>query len=175
VNFFGFLACLSPNEILLSLHIGYYAAGAAIVVTIALCIAGCRQRSFASLPLAALLLAIHPAWTVSVGGDCGFSKRFLSITVSLLLLILMLLQLSKPQFNRCRFVLAVSIACWASSLALLGERLQFFSFYYGEGFFRSVVEGFVFSRFKILSAALISTSGLLLWRSARRFARWPNA
>ena len=64
-------------EIYQSITIGYFCAAIGGVVTIALAYDLVRTRWMRCiLPVAALLLLIHPAWTVSASmGDCGYTKR----------------------------------------------------------------------------------------------------
>jgi hypothetical protein len=64
-----------------AITIGYFCAGAAGVITLALACDAMRSRRFRfTLPVAAMMLLIHPAWTVSAThGDCGGFKIQTSI------------------------------------------------------------------------------------------------
>jgi hypothetical protein len=55
---------------------GYFCAAAGGVVTLALAYDAIKMRGFRfTLPAAAVMLLIHPAWTVSaIHGDCGSMK-----------------------------------------------------------------------------------------------------
>ena len=91
------LSCSGPGAgaaIQASIRMGYYCAvfaGFALGTLFGfyLCKAGNGWLVF----LAAFLLAIHPAWTVSAtGGDCGGSKVVMSGVVTIVLFGLVLLQ-----------------------------------------------------------------------------------
>jgi len=63
-----------------SITIGYFCAAVGGVITLALAYVAWRTRdSRFTLPVAAVMLLLHPAWTVSaIHGDCGFFKRDVS-------------------------------------------------------------------------------------------------
>jgi hypothetical protein len=111
-----FLGCLSPYEMLRSQEIGNYAAAFAIGITVALVFLAGRERSFGWLPLYAVLLLIHPAWTMSVmTGDCGFAKRSMSLAASVLFVLLVGRQIFFPRLAMYRFlflIAALSLAIW---------------------------------------------------------------
>jgi hypothetical protein len=76
---FIMLACSGPGAmaaIQQAITFGYFCAGAAGVVTLALAFDAVRLRRFRfTLPVAAVMLLIHPAWTISATrGDCGGFK-----------------------------------------------------------------------------------------------------
>src|ERR1700680_4888629 len=103
----------------LSVYIGYYAAAFCAGVALTVLLLSSRQRSFASLPLYASLLLLHPAWTMDVfSGDCGYAKRFFSVAVSLVFVALLVLQFFWPQFSRWRFLVILCVISWASCLVL---------------------------------------------------------
>src|SRR3954470_12270178 len=158
-----FIACLSGQEMLLSQNVGYYAAAFGIVIAVLVLFVSLRQKILESLPLCALLLIVHPAWTMSAfNGDCGLSKRFLAVAASSLLLILLVLQPFWPRFSRLRFVLVVCIACWLSWLLLRISLLLLRPLYGGEGFIGHAVTGFAFSSKEMFSVALLLTAGLII-------------
>jgi hypothetical protein len=168
-----FLACLSPEEMRLSFYIGYYAAAFCAGVTLALLLLSWRQRSFASLPLYASLLLLHPAWTMDVfSGDCGFAKRFFSVAVSVLLVALLVLQVFWPQFSRWRFLLIVCAISWALYLILFLSRVLQVPLPFGKGFLGAAVEAFALSSAHILRVALaFSLVCLILWLFTRFHTR----
>lgn len=74
------LACSGPGALIAirqNITIGYFAAAIGAVVVLALAYDALRTRRLRlTLPSAALLLLLHPAWTISaVHGDCGYFKR----------------------------------------------------------------------------------------------------
>lgn len=74
------LACSGPGAGALireNVVIGYFCAAIGGVMTIALGFDAWRTRRWRfALPVATVMLLIHPAWTISaVHGDCGFLKR----------------------------------------------------------------------------------------------------
>ena len=112
------LACLNREEMSRSWRIGYYAAAFGIGVTLALVLLSWRERSFRWLPVYAVLLLIHPAWSMGIGGDCGFGKRNLSGAISLLFILLLVRQIFRPAFPLRRFLFflaAGSLTVWLIS------------------------------------------------------------
>ena len=80
---FVMLACSGPRAMVTiqqSLTIGYFCAVIGGAITLALAYEGFRTRHLGfTLLVAALMLLIHPAWTISaVHGDCGMFKREVS-------------------------------------------------------------------------------------------------
>ena len=109
------IACLSPEEMLRSHIIGIAAATFAIGVTLALVFLSWQHRTFQWLPLYAVLLLIHPAWTMGVvGGDCGQGKQNLSYAISLVFIALLIRQVLRPEFRMHRFL------CYLAVVALGG-------------------------------------------------------
>jgi hypothetical protein len=107
------LACLSPEEIGISMAIGHYAAAFAIVATFTLLILNRRRRDFRWLSVYGALLLVHPAWTMSVYmGDCGYAKRFMSIAISVVFAAVLLCQVFRPQLRIRWFLLILSGVCW---------------------------------------------------------------
>jgi hypothetical protein len=91
------LACSGPGAgatIQVSITIGYFCAAIGGVITAALAYDSLRtQRWRFALPIAAFMLLIHPAWTVSaVHGDCGSLKRDVSYAFTAIYFGLMVLQ-----------------------------------------------------------------------------------
>jgi hypothetical protein len=104
-----------PNEMRISVHIGYYAAGFCGIMAVLLVLLSWRQCSFASLPICAGLLLVHPAWSMDVfSGDCGYVRRLFSVGVSLLFVALFVLQLAYAWF---RLFLTMAPAYWSNHLA----------------------------------------------------------
>lgn len=73
-------ACSGPGAFITirqNITIGYFAAAIGAVVVLALTYDALRTRRLRlTLPSAALMLLLHPAWTISaVHGDCGYFKR----------------------------------------------------------------------------------------------------
>jgi len=169
------LACLSPEEMRLSVYIGYYAAAFCAGVALALLLLSSHQRSFASLPLYASLLLFHPAWTMDVfSGDCGYAKRFFSVAVSLVLVAMLMLQVFRPQFSRWRFLVILCAISWASWLVLSLSHALHVPLVIGEGFLGEALQAFVLSSAYILRLALaFSLVCLILWLSTRFYTRRP--
>lgn len=159
------LACLSPEEIRTSIHIGYYAAAFAISLTCALLLLSWHQRNFAWLPLYASLLLLHPAWTIGANtGDCGYAKRFFSIAASIVLVALLVCQIVRPGMSRLRFLLVLSAVCWAAYLPLFLSFVLHFPLRPGTGFAGELVQSFVLSSNTLLSVAVTLTLiYLVLW------------
>ena len=67
-----------------SIAIGYVCAAVGSVATLALAFDSLRTRRIRwTLPVAGLLMLLHPAWTVSAThGDCGFLKREASFALT---------------------------------------------------------------------------------------------
>ena len=154
------LACLSPEEIGISMAVGQYAAAFAIVATVILLIVNWRRRDFRWLPVYGALLLIHPAWTMSVYlGDCGYAKRFMSVAVSLVFAVVLLCQIFRPQLRIRWFLLILSGICWiaygASQLywhivdytSLIGFLARIFS--------STVIEAFLFASPILFKAAIV--------------------
>lgn len=91
------LACSGPGAgaaIQQAITFGYFCAAAGGVVTVALAYVAMRMRRFSfPLPVAAVMLLIHPAWTVSaIHGDCGGLKNLTSMIFSVVYLGLLIFQ-----------------------------------------------------------------------------------
>jgi hypothetical protein len=81
------LACSGPGAMTViqqSITIGYFCAAFGGVATLALAYDFLRTRRVRfTLPVASLLMLVHPAWTVSATrGDCGFFKRDVSYVLT---------------------------------------------------------------------------------------------
>ena len=112
------LACLSPQEIGISIAFGYYAAVFAIVATVVSVILDWRRGDFRWLPICGALLILHPAWTMSeYMGDCGYAKRFMSAAISVVFAAVLLCQIFRRQLRIRRFFLALSAVCWLAFAA----------------------------------------------------------
>jgi hypothetical protein len=94
---FVILACSGPGAaatIQQSITIGYFCAALGGVITLALAFDAWRVRDWRfTLPTAAVMLLVHPAWTVSAAhGDCGFFKRDVSYFFTAIYFALMIYQ-----------------------------------------------------------------------------------
>ena len=94
---FVILACSGPGApatIQQSIIIGYFCAAIGGVITLALGYDAWRMRDLRfTLPVAAVMLLLHPAWTVSaIHGDCGFFKRDVSYFFTAVYFALMIYQ-----------------------------------------------------------------------------------
>jgi len=74
------LACSGPGALIAirqNIMIGHFAAAIGAVVVVALVYDALRTRCLRlTLPFAAFMLLVHPAWTISaIHGDCGYFKR----------------------------------------------------------------------------------------------------
>ena len=98
MNFsFVILACSGPGApatIQQSIIIGYFCAAIGGVITLALGYDTWRMRDLRfTLVVAAVMLLLHPAWTVSaIHGDCGFFKRDVSYFFTAVYFALMIYQ-----------------------------------------------------------------------------------
>jgi uncharacterized membrane protein len=97
IDTFYILACSGPGAgqaIARSITIGYFSAAATAFVTIWLFRLSTRTGRYWPAYWSALLLALHPAWTISaVRGDCGIMKVVLSGLVILLVLLFLAIQI----------------------------------------------------------------------------------
>jgi hypothetical protein len=98
------LACSGPGAfaaIYFSTIYAWYFAGISAVIVLAIAYDHLRLRTWSwRLLLAGLLMALHPAWTVSaVAGDCGGMKKQASMTVLILLIVLVILQYAVPHMR----------------------------------------------------------------------------
>jgi len=170
-----FLACLSPDEIRTSINVGHYAAAFGIGVTSALLLLSWRQRSFAWLPLYASLLLLHPAWTVGANtGDCGYAKRFFSAATSVVFVALLACQIFRPHMSRRRFLLVLSLVCWAAYLPLFLSFILRLPLRPSTGFAEEVLQSFALSSNILLRVAItLSIIYLALWLSKRIASRRP--
>jgi hypothetical protein len=96
-----FFACSGGGESIgRNIEIGYSHAGfagALLAFSLALHLIG--PRNWAALASLALILAIHPAWTVSaIHGDCGYLKRDASICVTFVCSVVFAWQLVRAVF-----------------------------------------------------------------------------
>ncbi len=159
------LGCLSPEEMLLSVQIGWYAAAFAIGIVFASVLVTLNRGSFVWSLLCVVLLLLHPAWTMDVvSGDCGYAKRFLSGAVSLALVGLLMRQTFWPRFSRLRFLLILCATCWAAWLPLVANRLFHFLATPNEGFVQTMLESWVLSYNDLFRAAVVlSVVCILLW------------
>ncbi|MEE3718124.1 hypothetical protein V2H45_15395 [Tumidithrix elongata RA019] len=81
------LACSGPGAMFAiqqSITIGYFCAVFGGVATIAIAYNFLQTRRVRfTLPVAGLLMLVHPAWTVSaIHGDCGYFKREVSYVLT---------------------------------------------------------------------------------------------
>lgn len=160
-----FLGCLSPEEMLLSAQIGWYAAAFAIGIVFASVLLSLNRGSFVWSLLCVVLLLIHPAWTMDVvSGDCGYAKRFLSGAISLVLVVLLICQIFLPRFSKLRFLLILCATCWAAWLSLAVNRLFHFLATPSEGFIQMMLQSWVLSYQDLFRVALaLSFICLFLW------------
>lgn len=106
-------ACLSPEEIGISIRIAAYAAAFALVVASILVILNWRRRDFRWFPVYGVLLVVHPAWSMSVyDGDCGYAQRLFSVMISVVLASILLCQLWRSQMSVRFFLLILAVLCW---------------------------------------------------------------
>ena len=116
------VACL-PTEgtIERSYQIACYGSVVAAIFALALLAVDCYRRQLGWLPLYAGLVAMHPGWTMwasfrdgflGVKSDCGYSDRFVSVAIVVVLAGMLLLRLARPDFSRRLFVLVLALACW---------------------------------------------------------------
>ncbi len=150
-----FLACLSPQEMQLSVQIGWYTAAFAFGIVLASTLLSLKQGSFMWCVVCAILLLVHPAWTMNVvGGDCGEAKRFMSGAVSFVLTALLMCQIFWPRCSRLRFLLVLCTTCWAAWFVLFLNRLFHFAAWISEGFIGAIFRSFVFSYHDLFRVAV---------------------
>ena len=103
-----FLGCLSPEEMLLSAQIGWYAAAFAIgIVFASVLLSQARNELRDRLSVAA---PNRPSSKLDVvSGDCGYAKRFLSGAISLVLVVLLIFQISCHGSYRRFFILTITL------------------------------------------------------------------
>ena len=167
------LACLSPEEMRLSVTIGHVAAGFGIAASLVGLALSVHRRDFAWLPFYALLLVLHPAWTISIlRGDCGDARRFLSGAASLVFLALLLVQTFWPQFSRQRFLLAVCAFAWALYLPLFLSFALRAPFSLNDDFFGHIIEAYTLSSRDIAHIAFtLSAACIVFWLASRLYER----
>jgi hypothetical protein len=169
------LACLSPEEIGISLVFRNYAVVLAGIVSVVVMIYGWRHRDYRWITLCGILLLVHPAWTTNVyAGDCGYGSRFWAAAISVIFVAILGCQLCFQRLRLKWFVLTLSIVAWmafgASQLywrivdytSLIGLLSQIFS--------STAVESFLFASPMFFRVAIVSSvvSGLLLMASSER-------
>ncbi len=167
------LACLSPEEMRLSVTIGYMAAAFGIAASLVGLAVSLRRRDFEWLPFYAVLLALHPAWTISIlRGDCGDARRFLSGAASLVFLALLLVQTFRPQFSRRRFLLGVCAFAWALYLPLFLSFVLGAPFSLNDDFFGHIIVAYTLSSRDIAHIAFgLSVGSVVFWLASRFYAR----
>lgn len=154
------LACLSPEEIGTSMAIGHYAAAFAIVATLLLLILNWRRGDFRWLPIYGVLLLLHPAWTMSVYmGDCGYARRFMSVSVSVVFAAVLLSQIFRPCLRIRWFLLILSAVCWIAvgAAQLYWQIVDYTSpiGFLARVFSSAVIEAFLFASPILFKAAIV--------------------
>jgi len=169
------LACLSPEEIQISVTVGYVAAAFGIAATIVGIGLSLYRRDFAWLSFYALLLAFHPAWTISVfRGDCGDARRFLSGMACLVFVTLLLVQIFRPQVSRQRFLLALCGFAWVLYLPLFLSFALQIPFLPSDDFFGHIIQAYSLSSREIVQIAVaLSAACVVFWLASRLYARRP--
>lgn len=167
------LACLSPEEIQTSITIGYVTALFGVGVTIAGIGFSLHRRAFTWLPFYALLLAFHPAWTISVyRGDCGDARRFLSFVACLAFAALLFVQTFRPQLSRHRFLVVISALAWLLYLPRFLSLVLHIPLLVNADFFGHIVQAYTFSSYDIAQIALaLSAVCVVIWVGGRLYAR----
>jgi hypothetical protein len=167
------LACLSPEEMQISVVVGQVAAGFGIVATLVGLAVSLHRRDFTWLPFYVLLLAFHPAWTISIlRGDCGDARRFLSGVASLVFLMLLLVQILRPVFSRQRFLVALCAFAWALYLPLFFSFALHTPFLPKDDFVGHIVQAYTMSSRDIAHIALaLSAACVVFWFAGRLYAR----
>jgi hypothetical protein len=167
------LACLSPEEIQISVTVGYLAAAFGIAATTVGIGLSLYRRDFTWLPFYALLLAFHPAWTISVyRGDCGDARRFLSGVASLVFVALLLVQTFRPQLSRQRFLLAISALAWLLYLPLFLSFALQTPFLPNDDFVGHIIMAYTMSSHDIAHIAVaLSAACVVFWFASRLHGR----
>ena len=167
------VACLSPEEIETSVNVGSVAAGLGIVATIVGFGISLYRRDFTWLPFYALLLALHPAWTISVfHGDCGLARRFLSGVASVVFVALLLIQIYRPRVTRHRFLLALCGFAWVLYLPLFLSFVLHAPFLPNDDFFGHIIQAYTLSSHELAQIAVaLSAACVVFWLASRLYAR----
>lgn len=93
-------------------NVAYWAAIVAIVLTLMIVALSLFRRNFSWAPVYGTLLLLHPAWTMELGSDCGFAKRFLSVAVCLVLIAILVLEGFGFDVSKRRFVFVLGVLAW---------------------------------------------------------------
>ncbi len=168
------LACLSPQEIALSESFGQFSAILALGLTAVGVALAVRQRSFVWLPIYMVLLAFHPAWTVSaLRGDCGDAKRFLSVAVSVVFIALLCIHAWYPRISKIRFVVALCTLAWALCAPYYISSLLLHPIMPVDGsFIAPALQSYIFASRDILHIAMaLTVSSAVLWLFHRFYVR----
>ena len=167
------LACLSPEEIRVSVTVGYVAAAFGIAATIAGVGLSLWRRDFVWLPFYALLLAFHPAWTISVfRGDCGDARRFLSGIACLVFVALLFVQIFWPHLSRQRFLVAISAFAWLLYLPLFLSFALRTPSSSNDDFFGHIIVAYTLSSHDSAHIAVaLSAACVVFWFASRLYAR----
>jgi hypothetical protein len=177
VNVTLFLGCLSPEEMVLSTQVGWYAAAFSVAIVFASVLLSLNRGSFVWSLICVMLLVLHPAWTMGVdSGDCGYAKRFLSGALSFVLLALLMCQIFWPQFSRLRFLVILCALCWVASLPFVAPVVVPYIFYFstmrGDSFFDKILQSFALSSHDLFRfAVVLSAICLAAWLSGQVQAR----
>ena len=167
------VACLSPEAIHTSITVGYFAAVFGVGATIAGLGLSFHRGDLTWLPFYALLLALHPAWTISVyRGDCGDARRFLSGLASLVFVALLSVQIFRPQLGGQRFLFGISIFAWLLYLPLFFAFTLHVPFPVSDDFFGHAIEAYTLSSGDIAHIALaLSAGSIVFWFVSRLYGQ----
>ena len=116
------VACLpAEGTIERSYQIACYGSVVAAGITLVLFGVDCYRHQLGWFPLYAALVAMHPGWSLwpsfrtgilGVSSDCGYSDRFVSVAIVVVLAGVLLLRLKRPHFSRRLFVVVLALTCW---------------------------------------------------------------
>jgi hypothetical protein len=132
-----------------------------------------RRRDFTWLLFYTLLLAFHPAWTISVSrGDCGDARRFLSGMACLVFVALLLVHALRPHFGCQRFLLALSAFAWLLYLPLVLSSALHIPLSMSDDFFGPMIQAYTLSSHDIAHIAVaLSGACVVSWFASLSYAR----
>lgn len=97
--------------------IGWYSASFCGIVVATLLLLAWRRKVFEWAILGFVAIVVHPAWTMRADmGDCGVSKRFFSVAITLVLLTALAVQTFFPAMSMRRFLGGLTMIAWVSAI-----------------------------------------------------------
>jgi hypothetical protein len=117
-----FLACLADGSVIESSYrIACYGSLVAAAVALLLCVIEWRRGTFQWWAVYAVVVLVHPGWTLwpiyrtgmlEVSSDCGYSDRFFSVAVVVVLIGTLAIRVLRPDFRLRLFLLVLAGTSW---------------------------------------------------------------